>query len=176
MKIAVGSENPIKLEAVEDGFRKVFPQEKIDVIGVNAKSGVSEQPLSDAEMMRGAKNRAKSAIKKVAGADYGVGLEGGLNEHDGEWYGRSWMSIIDKKGTRGMGSSVSCYIPPKMMELVHKGKDLKTVCEELFGIEDIGRKEGYFGLLTNNAITRTSGYSDGIVMALSNFVRPKNVR
>lgn len=176
MIIAVGSKNPVKLEAVENGFRKVFPQESLDVIGVDVKSGVSEQPLSDVEMMKGAKNRAKAALNSVKSAEYGVGLEGGLNEHDGEWYGRSWMSIIDRSGTHGMGSSVSCYIPPKMMKLVHEGKDLKTVCEELFGIQDIGRKEGYFGLLTNNAITRASGYSDGIVMALSNFVRPKNVR
>lgn len=176
MKIAVGSQNPVKLEAVENGFRKVFIKDNLEIIGVSVKSGVNEQPLSDAEMMKGAKNRAKAALTSVAGADYGVGLEGGLNEHDGEWYGRSWMSIINKNGIHGMGSSVSCYIPPKMMKLVHEGKDLKTVCEELFGIKDIGRKEGYFGLLTNNAITRASGYSDGIVMALSNFVRPKNVR
>lgn len=176
MKIAVGSENPVKLEAVENGFRKVFPKDNIEVIGVKVKSGVSEQPLSDAEMMKGAKNRAKAALKKVENADYGVGLEGGLNEYNGEWYGRSWMSIIDREGAHGMGSSVSCYIPPKMMRLVHEGKDLKKVCEELFGIKDIGRKEGYYGLLTNNAITRASGYGDGIVMALSNFIRPKIVR
>lgn len=173
MKIVVGSKNPVKLEAVTTGFKAVFPNEKIEVAGVEVASGVHEQPMSDHEMMQGAKNRAQRALAKDKSADYGVGLEGGLHEYEGDWYGRSWMAVLNKEGKIGLGSSVSCYIPPHMMELVHKGKDLRQVCEELYGVEDIGRKEGYFGLLTNNLITRASGYTDGVIMALANFIHPE---
>jgi inosine/xanthosine triphosphatase len=121
-------------------------------------------------MIKGAKKRAQVALTQVEAADYGVGLEGGLHKIDIDWFGRSWIAIVDASGKLGLASSVSCYIPPPMMKLIDEGKTMSEVCEILYGRKDIGKQEGYFGLLTNNHITRAKGYSEAVVMALSTFM------
>ena len=45
MKIVVGSTNPVKVGAVEEAFKKYFPD--CSVIGQEASSEVSEQPRSE---------------------------------------------------------------------------------------------------------------------------------
>ena len=79
MNIAVGSLNPVKLAAVKEAFSIVWPDTVWDVIGVEVISGVSAQPMSDIESIKGAINRAKISITELE-ADYGVGLEGGLQK------------------------------------------------------------------------------------------------
>src|SRR5687768_4500395 len=165
MIISVGSLNPVKLHAVEQAFKTVWPKQQLKLDGIAANSGVKEQPLSDQEMLRGAKARAQQ-VMALAKADFGVGLEGGLHKIGDDWFGRSWIVVMDRSGRVGVGSSVSCLIPPAMMDLIHQGKDMNQVCEALYGVKDIGKREGYFGLLTNNLITRASGYRDGVIMAL----------
>lgn len=49
MKVAVGSENPVKIQAVAEAFEKVWPKKKFEVIGTKVPSGVSDQPMSDEE-------------------------------------------------------------------------------------------------------------------------------
>jgi len=169
MKIVVGSTNPVKTDAVKQAAASFYTQTTIEIKGVRVGSGVAEQPLSDKEMITGAKNRAQAALKAEPEADLAVGLEGGLHKIDGVWYGRSWMAVTDRSGRFGVGASASVAVPERMMELVHAGKDMKEVCEILYGIRDIGKKAGYFGLLTNDLITRTSGYKDGVIMALAAF-------
>ncbi|KKS04790.1 MAG: putative non-canonical purine NTP phosphatase [Candidatus Curtissbacteria bacterium GW2011_GWA2_41_24] len=83
MKIAVGSTNPVKIEAAKRAFGKVWPKKKLEIVGIEVPSGVSQQPMTDKEAVKGARNRAKVAIKS-ARADFGVGLEGGLQKF---WYG-----------------------------------------------------------------------------------------
>lgn len=172
MKIVVGSANPVKIEAVKLALDKLWPTKQHKLDGISAKSDVSEQPLSDEVMLKGAKNRAQH-VMDVTDADIGVGIEGGLHKIGPDWYGRSWMVAINRSGTTGVGSSVSCLIPEKMMELVHRGKNMSEVCEALYGVKNIGQAGGYFGILTGNAVTRASGYRDGVIMALSAFADEK---
>ena len=54
MKVAVGSMNPVKIDAVRQAFESLFPDDKWDVKGIDIKSGVSNQPMSDKESIRGA--------------------------------------------------------------------------------------------------------------------------
>ena len=62
MKVLVGSQNPAKIEATKEVFRKYFGQ--TNVIGINVSSEVSAQPV-DEEMFEGAKNRALQ-LKKLS--------------------------------------------------------------------------------------------------------------
>ena len=55
MKILVGSENPVKLEAVKDAFTKYFGD--IEVVGIGVESHVPAQPVND-ETYIGAQSRA----------------------------------------------------------------------------------------------------------------------
>ncbi|MEK7592288.1 MAG: inosine/xanthosine triphosphatase [Patescibacteria group bacterium] len=169
--IAVGSLNPVKVQAVEDAFALVFPEFKILSKGTEVSSGVSDQPMSDEESIRGAKKRAKDA-RDVCDADFGVGIEGGLQKTDGLWFDTGWIVVVDKKGNEGIGSTIKMEVPEKILEEIYKGKELGEVIDLVFGTDNAKQKEGHFGLMTKNAITRTSAYKDGVVAALVRFIHP----
>src|SRR3989344_4029632 len=95
MKVAVGSKNPVKIEAVKRAFEIIWPEKKWDVLGVEVSSGVSNQPMSDLESIKGATTRAKRAIKALK-ADFGVGLEGGLQKIKKDWFDCGWIVVINK--------------------------------------------------------------------------------
>lgn len=171
-KIAVGSKNPVKIEAVKIAFEKVWPEEKWAVEGLEVESGVSSQPMSDEETIQGARARATKALG-VLGSDFGVGLEGGLHQIGDQWFDTGWMVIVDKTGKEGIGSTVRAHTPQKMMELVHKGIELGEACDIIFKRKNTKHAEGQFGLMTNKHITRTSGYVDGVIIALASFINPE---
>lgn len=172
INIAVGSKNPVKITAVRNAFKKVWPSKKWHIFGVSVDSGVSLQPLTDAESIAGAKNRAHVA-RKISGATYGVGLEGGLQQINGLWFDCGWIVVADKKGVEGIGSTVRVHTPQAMMDQIKKGYELGEVIDMLFQTSNARQKEGHFGLMTNNHITRTRGYTDGVIMALSRFMHPQ---
>lgn len=87
IKIAVGTSNKAKLQAVVDALKKVnFVSQQqqqsrptFEVIGVEGvESNVSPQPFSASETRLGAFNRAKAALEKSPDAEFGIGLEGGI--------------------------------------------------------------------------------------------------
>lgn len=172
MKVAVGSLNPVKINAVTRAFKLVWSKKKIEVIGVKISSGVSNQPMSDAESIKGATLRAKRAIKKI-GADFGVGLEGGLQKIGKQWFDCGWCVAVSKKGTIGIGSSARIQTPQKIMKLVREGRELGTANDIVFGTKNSKQKEGHFGLMTKGIVTRTDAYKDSIVFALSRFIHPE---
>jgi len=171
MKVAVGSKNPVKIEAVKQAFEKVFPEETWIVEGIEVNSGVASQPMSDKESITGARNRAKKALQKLK-ADYAVGLEGGVHEIEGKWFDSGWMVIVNKNGEEGVGSTIKMLVSEKIMQHIHGGKELGIANDIVFKTRDSKHGDGHFGLMTKNAITRTSGYRDGVISALSRFVQP----
>ena len=59
-KVIITSKNPVKINAVKEGFKKMFPKEEFVVEGVSIPSGVADQPMSNEETMLGAKNRVNN--------------------------------------------------------------------------------------------------------------------
>lgn len=172
MHIKVGSTNPVKIEAVKIAFEKVWPGKTWKVTGVNVPSGVSMQPMSDAESIVGARNRA-NAVLQQDDADYGVGIEGGIEKIGEHWFDCGWIVIVDKQGLEGIGSSLRLMVPPSMIKSIQAGKELGEVIDEVFDRKNAKQAEGHFGLMTKGVVTRTSGYVDGIVAALARFIHPK---
>ena len=172
-KVAVGSKNPVKIEAVRLAFSDVWPDVEWEIIGAEVSSGVSDQPMSDSESLKGATNRAKRA-RKLHQADFGVGLEGGVQKWGKEYVDSGVMVIVAKDGRIGIGSSVRMHTPHKMMKMVlEEGKELGEVCDIIFKRKNTKHAEGQFGLLTKNLITRTEGYRQGIISALVRFINPE---
>lgn len=170
--IAVGSQNPAKLEAVKSAFQKVWPDEEWNVVGTDVKSGVSDQPMTDIESIQGAINRAERALAATPNATYGVGLEGGIQQINDHYYDCGWAVVVDNTGQEGIGSSVRMEVPARVMELVLQGTELGFADDQVFGQEMSKHSLGHFGLMTNGALTRTEAYRDGIVAALSHFLHP----
>jgi inosine/xanthosine triphosphatase len=171
MKVAIGSKNRVKIACVEEAFKKVWPEEDFTFEGVDVPSGVPDQPMSDEESITGATNRANRAMGALD-ADFGVGLEGGLQQTAGSWYDCGWIVVIDKNGMKGIGSTVKMVTPPKMMELIMQGTELGLVNDSILNKKNTKQGGGHFGHMTNNIITRQSGYRDGVVSALAAFLHP----
>ena len=172
MKIAVGSENPVKINSVTHAFQLVWPKKTFKVVGIKVQSGVSDQPMSDEECIKGAITRAKKSLK-AGKADYGVGLEGGVHQIGKRWFDCGWIVVIDKKGTIGIGSSARMETPQMMIKMIKKGMELGDVGDKLFNKKNSKQAEGHFGLMTNGVVTRKDGYTQAVVMALSRFIHPE---
>lgn len=171
MKVVVGSTNPVKINATKKAFEKCFSNKKIEIIGVDSSSGITDQPMSDKESIKGARNRAKYAHKETD-ADFSVGLEGGLQEFDGKWFDTGWIVVIDKEGNEGIGTTIRMQTPPKMMELIKKGIEVGVADDILFKTEGSKKKQGHFGLMTNNKLNRELAYQNGVISALVRFIKP----
>ena len=63
-------------------------------------------------------------------------------------------------------------VPPKMMKHIHQGTELGLVIDIVLKTKNAKHNIGHFGIMTKNAITRISGYRDGVIAALSRFVHP----
>ena len=167
MKIAVGSTNPAKLKAAKLAIKKIFPE--AEVKAVNVKSGVSDQPKSDEESIKGAINRAKRALKK-ADADFGLGMEGGMHKIGSNHFESGWIAVIDKEGKIGLGSSARWQVSRKISKPLFKGKELAEVINEMTGRDDVHKKEGIMGLISNGHLPRHKTYSHGIIFAFAPFI------
>ncbi len=171
--IAVGSQNPVKVESVRLGFSKVWPQVSWEAVGYKTTSRVSDQPMSVTESITGARNRAKSALNDNPEAEYGVGLEGGLEQINNDWFDCGWIVIIDRQGREGIASTGRIHTPESMMKLIHEGKELGDVIDIVFHRQNAKQAEGQFGLMTNGAVTRTTGYTEAVCLALSRYLHPE---
>jgi len=172
MKIAIGSTNPVKIEATKKAFKKVWPNKKWQVVGLEIPSGVSSQPMTDAESIKGATNRAKGALKANK-ADFAVGIEGGLQEFQGNWFDSGWVVIINKSGVVGIGSSIRMETPAIIIKKVKAGGEVGLIDNEIFKTKDSKKGIGHFGLMTDGAITRIDCYTQGVISALSRFIHPE---
>lgn len=169
MLIAVGSKNPAKINAAKIAFKKVFPKEKLKIVGVNAESKVSDQPMSDRESVRGAINRAKAALRAVKKADFGVGMEGGVHKIGKNWFESGWIAIINKESRLGLGTSARWQMSSKIMSRLNSKNELAHIFEEIAGVKNAKDVGGVMSLVTKKHLPRDIAYSHGVIFALAPF-------
>lgn len=172
MLVATGSGNPVKIAATRAGFMAVWPGTPWTVSGVDVASGVADQPMSNAESIRGARNRA-TAARRALDADFGVGIESGLERIDGAWFSTGWVVIVDRDGREGMSSSMFRPVPLPSMALVLQGLELGHANDRVFGTTNSKQATGMIGLLTNDVLTREGVFRDAVVSALARFLHPE---
>jgi inosine/xanthosine triphosphatase len=170
-KIIVASQNPVKINATRGAFAQVFPEKTWQVQGVRVASGVSDQPLSDAETFQGARNRATYARRDAPDAAYWVGLEGGLEDRDGVFHCFAWMVVQDAE-REGLARTASFVLPSAVAALIRDGEELGRADDIVFGRINSKQDTGSVGLLTADRITRTTYYEHALVLALIPFARP----
>lgn len=171
-KIVVASKNPVKLNAVQIAFSKMFPDEQFTVESVSVESGVPDQPMSDDQTYQGAFNRATHAGQSQPDADYWVGLEGGIDVHDNDMVTFAWTVIRSKDGRIGKGRTGTLFLPPGIAELVRQGKELGEADDIVFGKKNSKQANGATGLLTGDVVTRTDSYIMALAAALAPFKNP----
>jgi inosine/xanthosine triphosphatase len=168
-KVIIASGNPVKINTAKLAFEKFFPEEQFEFIGIPAESGVSDQPMSNAETMLGAKNRVINAILKDGSADFYVGMEGGVEDIDNQLFSYSWI-IVSDKSKQGIGKSASFKLPPKITELIKGGMELGDADQVVFGVENSKQKMGAIGLLSKGVVNRTDLYVTPTMFALLPFI------
>jgi inosine/xanthosine triphosphatase len=170
--VAIASNNPVKIQAVLDGFKFIFPKEEWKTVSIEVPSGVSHQPMTDAETFSGAFNRAHNAQKGLPEADFWVGIEGGVEDLKGEMFAFAWV-VVASSSMLGQARSGTFKIPPTVAKLVREGKELGTADDIIFGRENSKQKNGAIGLLTDDAIDRKALYQHAVVLALVPFKNPR---
>ena len=171
--IAVGSKNPVKIQAALAGFQSVFPGRQFVAAGYAAPSGVKDQPMSCEETLTGATNRADALKQMAPDADFRVGIEGGIEVIDGTLFAGAWIVVDDKDGNRTRGRSGSFPLPPEVKVMIERGIELGHANDKLFKERDTKRRGGAIGSLTGGVITRESLYEHAMVLTLVSFYQPE---
>lgn len=171
MQIVVASTNPVKIECVRRGFGRVFPDAPLDVSGVSVLSGVSDQPMTDAETLTGATNRAHHARMACPDADFWVGIEGGVHEVDGALLVFAWIVILSNE-THGRARTGTFLLPDEVAQLVRYGYELGDADDAVFGYSNSKQQNGSVGILTHDRIDRTDFYTEAVILALIPFMNP----
>jgi inosine/xanthosine triphosphatase len=146
----------------------MFGQEEFEFEMVGAPSGVSDQPRSNAETLLGARNRACRAAATVTTADFWVGVEGGVEEFDGEMTSFSWVYIQSRRRS-GKARSATFFLPPVVADLLRQGVELGEADDRVFGRVNSKQENGAVGILTENVIDRARLYEQAVTLALIPF-------
>ncbi|MBS1263736.1 MAG: Non-canonical purine NTP phosphatase [Methanonatronarchaeales archaeon] len=164
MRVAVGTENPVKVEAVDNVFSEAF-EGPVHVVRVDVDSGVPEQPF-DVETVRGARNRAEAAYSD--GFDHSVGVEAGLLEFpllETGYLDVQFCSVFDGE-THSVGCGPGFQYPRVVLEKVLYGITVGGAMELLTGEEDVGERMGAIGILSGGEMDRTELTEQAVLMAL----------
>ncbi len=164
IKLNVGSKNPAKVNAVKSAFSKVFGS--ASVAGFAVDSGVSPQPKSTEEIVKGAENRAKAAFEK-GHCDFGVGVEAGITEFPGRtgYIDNCITAVFDGKEFFYGGSPLFEY-PKFIIERIFNEKmEIGDIMDEHLNRKNIKHAEGAIGWLSNGLMNRSNYIELSALMA-----------
>ena len=169
MLVVVGSTSPVKVKATQCAFDIFF--EDVEVRGLDIPSGVKPFPLSDEETLRGALNRVKQLSEVEPGADYYVGLEGGLSQL-GDWMVVKQLAVVVSGDEVGLGVSPGYVCPDRLYKLIISASDAvgRRAIDEYFEEPEVLSKQGPIGVLTHGSMSRTHASMEAVVCALTRFI------
>jgi len=176
LRIAVGSKNAAKLEAVRIAFGEFFSE--CEVSGHEVSTGVSEQPIGFDEIVTGARNRAHLSYS-VGNCDLGVGIEDGLvplHPMPTGYINLGFCVIYDGR-QEAFGHSSGFEYPPPCIEAAtgFDREPIGMVFERVFEGRDrvVPRAgAGNIGRLTHGKLTRAEYGSHAVMCALVRLLHP----
>ncbi len=142
-------------------------------ICLSVPSGVAAQPMTEAETIEGAINRAKRVLFEVPDAQIGLGLEGGLmfdERYTRQWYLISVCAAWD--GQRlSLGKGLAFPVPNQVGKRIQQeGIELRTIIDEWSGTVGSNHKGGAYGLFTDDRIKRAEVFRDAVIAAVTPYV------
>jgi inosine/xanthosine triphosphatase len=178
-RVCVGSANAAKLEAVRLGLEPFF--ETLELAGAAVPSGVPEQPIGFAEIIEGARNRARAAYERVPGAcDLGAGLEDGLvpvPQVDTAYLNLGCCVLYDGR-SESVGFSAGFEYPPGCVAkaTAAQRRPIGAVFDEAFaalrGEPDPGPGAGNIGRLTRGVLPRAHYGAQAVTCAMVRRLHP----
>lgn len=183
--IALGSDRAAKIMAVRASVARVATIDadwtNANVVARRVEINAPAMPLTDWQLMEGARERAlavrDSLHSRRLEADIYVGLEGGFHSISisGEWHTflRGWAFATDGEKS-AFGAAPSISVPAEIVKNVVQGrKELGTVIDEFTGGRDIRSKQGAWGILSRDLVTRSMSFEIALIAAFAPFYNPK---
>jgi len=187
IQIAVGSTRRPKLDAVRDALEALWPKlsaqsapplERFEIVAREVPSGVRETPLTRADSMSGARNRAEALLQIARDANlpwqYFVGLEGGLDVVEDNRrrvvFLSSWACVTDGSGRGAFGQSGAIVLPDALAaEVLDRGVSLSVAIDAFAARRGVRDAEGAWGVLTAGLITRRDSFRIATINAFAPF-------
>jgi inosine/xanthosine triphosphatase len=164
---AIGSTNPVKINAVKQALKSIYPSAEFK--STEIKSGVNKQPKSDAETRKGAIYRAKKALI-VHKANLGIGIEGGVIETEYGMMSTAWAVIVDNNHHISFGGGLHFHLPEIVAQRIRGGEELGPIMDSLTGIKNSKQKGGAVEIFTKGLVSRTMAYQRLVELALTKFI------
>lgn len=148
-----------------------------NVVARAVTTNVPPMPLNDWQLMQGARERALAVRDLLRSrrleADIFVGLEGGFHSIsiEGEWHTflRGWAYATDGK-RESFGSAPSITVPELIVKEVIEGRrELGVVIDQISGKKDIRSRQGAWGVLSRDLVTRAMSFELALIAALAPF-------
>jgi non-canonical (house-cleaning) NTP pyrophosphatase len=147
------------------------------VVARPVETNIPAMPLNDWQLMQGARERALAVrdllVSQRLEADIYVGLEGGFHSIsiEGQWHTflRGWAFATD--GTNGaFGAAPSITVPESLAKKVIEGRrELGLVIDEVAGKQDVRSKQGAWGVLSKDLVTRSMSFELALIAAFAPF-------
>ena len=166
--VGVGSTNPVKVAAVRAVMGRVAASARVEAVSV--ASTVRDQPFGDDETIRGALARARAA-REAAGAELGVGIEGGVVESGEGLRTCAWAAVVDASGRQGVGGSLAMPLPMPVSRFIRgEGLELGEAMDRVTGEHNTKHRQGAVGILTAGLVDRQAAYEVILTYALAPFL------
>lgn len=168
MNIKVGSTNKIKVEAVRELLLD-YPHLKEAVVSpFEIYSGVSDQPKSLEETVKGAMSRAQGAFQNCT---YSFGIESGLMAvpHTKTGFMDVCVCAIFDGREYHLGLSSAWETPKQVAHyMLNEGLDMNQAAFKAGLTDDlaVGSKEGLVGVVTKGRLTRKEYTKEAVRTAL----------
>jgi len=164
MRVVVGSQNPVKLNATRNILEEIYGE--IDISSKDVDSGVPDQPFGLDQTIKGAINRAKNSYS--VDVDLSIGIESGLMETPNTLTGYidlQWCAIFDgEKVTLGVSSGFE--YPMEVVKEVLSGFEVGDVMDRITGVTNLGTKKGAVSHLSRDMLNRTENTEQCILTAM----------
>jgi len=183
--IALGSDRAAKIMAVRASIVRIAAIDadwtNANVVARRVETNAPAMPLTDWQLMEGARERAlavrDSLHSRRLEADIYVGLEGGFHSISvgGEWHTflRGWAYATDGEKS-AFGAAPSISVPQEIVKSVVQGRrELGMVIDEVAGGRDIRSKQGAWGVLSRDLVTRSLSFELALIAAFAPFYNPK---
>jgi inosine/xanthosine triphosphatase len=183
--IALGSDRAAKIMAVRACVARVGAIDsswsEVNVVARAVTTNAPAMPLTDWELMQGARERALAVRDLLRSqrleAEIYVGLEGGFHSIsiEGEWHTflRGWAYATNGKDG-AFGASPSITVPASLAKKVIEGRrELGLVIDEVSGKRDTRSREGAWGILSRDLVTRQLSFELALIGAFAPFYNRK---
>jgi len=164
VRINVATDNPVKVRAVEEAFREIFPDAD-PVVGRVPGPGPA-QPIGDQTLV-GAISRAQAAIR-TGEPDFGVGIEAGIIRFPraSGWFAVQACAIIDRQGKLSLGLGPGFAIPEKIVDPILAGEEMRDVIRRVYRLTEKEVSLGLIHHLSSGRIDRAELTKQAVMMAL----------